>query len=135
MTLKRILTVALVGLVLAVGVAQGGWFYQSGRWYYTPDIGSDVTFTNVTGSKANVVWNLETTRYAFACKNPAGNDASETVMVREVQLGSSAQVAAAKKKKRDLTLSTHISTDSLAGPEDSIYCINPNWIPQANTVI
>jgi len=136
MTRKRALAFGLFGLLIAAAVAQAAWYYQNGRWYYTPDIGSTVTWSGVTGSTANAVWSLTTTRYGFACVNPAYNEASETVMVRTVYLGSSAQVDnSGKKKRRQLTLTTDINTDHLATPADSIYCINPNWHPDPDSVL
>jgi hypothetical protein len=130
MTLKRAGIVAVAGLGIAVGVAQAGWFFQSGRWYYTPDIGSEFTITRLPNNKdAQAIWTLETGTYGFACINPAGNEASETVMVRKVMFSGVDNIPRdeIKKQKGKAFVDTHIDTSSLGLDED---CVNPNWHAQ-----
>ena len=133
MTLKKALAVGCVGGVLAVAaVAQAGWFYQSGRWFYTPDIGTETTYKGVPSSTENppkVVWTLTTSRYGCACRNAGGNFASEVVSVEPVTLTDFDELAGSDfiDKKRGIAKATgHIETEGLCTPE-LVTCQNPNW--------
>jgi len=139
MTLKRTLTVALVGVGLAVGVAQAGWFFQSGRWYYTPDIGTEVTLQGIPNPAtrpSKVVWTLTTESYDCVCYNNGGNFASEVVSVEGSETLSAVtpinESQLTNKKKGIATVPGRISTDALCQPFDDdtqtgVVCQNSNW--------
>ena len=126
--------------LLAVGaVAQAGWFYQSGRWFYTPDIGTETSpYKGVPSSTENppkVVWTLTTSRYGCACRNAGGNFASEVVSVEPVDPGPHFDELAGSdfidKRKGIAKATGHIETEALCrtattepGQEP---CQNPNW--------
>jgi len=139
MTSRRAVLAALIGVVLAVGVAQAGWFFQSGRWYYTPDVGAEVTLQgipNPASHPSKVVWTLTTERYDCACYNNGGNFASEVVSVEQfVTLSAVTPIDESQitsKKKGIATVPGTISTDELCKPfsdlnPTGVVCQNPNW--------
>ena len=134
------MTGALGGLALvamAAAVVEAGWFCTNGRWYYTPNIGSSITISalpNTTAQPATAVFSAEATRWGVACLNPANNQASETVVIRDVTVQSVANFTTpvGKKNKGKVTVTTDVNTDALAKNE---YCVNPNWNAQPATVI
>jgi hypothetical protein len=124
--------VAAVGLSLAAGVAYGGWYWQSGKWYFTPDIGTESTYKGVPNPETQpsyVQWTLTTVRYGCACRNRGGNFASEVVSVEPVTLTAVDAINGSDflDKKKGIALAAgHIDTDSLCTP-DRVTCQNPNW--------
>ena len=142
MTLKRALLIAVVGFVVAVGVANAGWFYQSGRWFYTPDIGTEITYKGVplpqgADKPPQVVWTLQTTEYACACRNNGGNFASQVVSVVSVTLTAVDDLPPGDfidKKKGIARATGHIDTDSLCS-EPLVQCQNDNWTPDPDSAL
>jgi hypothetical protein len=132
MTLKRTIALAVAGLSLAVGVAYAGWFYQNGRWYYTPDIGTESIYKGVPNPETQpsyVQWTLTTVRYGCACRNNGGNFASEVVSVEPVTLTALDMINGSDflDKKRGIAMAAgHIDTEGLCSPE-RVTCQNPNW--------
>jgi len=132
MTLKKAMVVAVVGTALEAGVVQAGWFYQSGRWYYTPDVGTEVTYKGIPNPETQpsyVIWTLTTERYGCACRNNGGSFASEVVSVENVTLtGFDAidQNDIIDKKRGIAKVTGHIDTEGLCAPE-KVTCQNPNW--------
>jgi len=142
MTLRRSVMAALIAVVLAVGVAQAGWFYQSGRWFYTPDIGTEITYKGVpvpggTDKPPQVVWTLTTTRYGCACQNNGGQFASEVVSLEAVDLTVVDDIEAADfiDKNKGIAKGTgHIVTDGLCTPE-LVTCQNSTWNPVPDSAL
>jgi hypothetical protein len=138
MTLKRAVLVALIGVVLVVGVAQAGWFFQSGRWYYTPDIGSDITLKGIPNPEAQpsrLAWSFTSATYACACHNKGGNFASEVVSVEYpvtvLAVEDIEPTDLIDKKKGIALVSGKIDTALLCKPETlaaaGVTCQNHNW--------
>jgi hypothetical protein len=131
MTLKRALAMGAVGVLLVVGAAQAGWFYQSGKWYYTPDVGTEVTYKGVPNPETQssyIQWTLTTGSYGCACRNNGGNFASEVVSVEPVVLTAVDPIDSYQfdKTKGLATALGHIETETLCTPE-RVTCQNANW--------
>jgi len=138
MTLKRAITIAVVGVGLAVGVAQAGWFFQSGRWYFTPDIGSDITLKGIPNPEAQpsrLAWSFTSATYACACHNNGGNFASEVVSVEYpvtvIAVEDIDPTDITDKKKGIALVTGHIDTADLCTPATlaaaGVTCQNQNW--------
>ena len=141
MTFKRVAVVALMGVVLAaVPALAGRWVQIAGKWFYTPDVGTEVTIKSVPNPDSNpsrVIWTLTTDRFGVACRNHGGNFASEVVSVEQVNVTAVEPIDQndiIDKKKGIAQVTGHIDTDALAYSE-SIQCQNSNWYVDPATVL
>ena len=142
MTLRRTVWVAAACSVLAAALVEAGWFYQSGRWFYTPDIGTEITYKGVplpggADRPPQVVWTVEATEYACACRNNGGNFASVSVSVESVILNGVDTIDPGDflDKKRGIARAEgHIATDGLCSPE-LVQCQSSTWTPDPDSAL
>jgi len=139
MTRKRALAFGLFGLLIAAAVAQAGWFYQNGRWYYTPDVGTESEYQGIPNPETQpsyVAWTMQTESWAVACRNRGANLASDVVSVeRAVVLTGVTAIddsMITDKTKGVAKVPGHIDTDNLAS---YVTCQNRNWYADPDTVL
>jgi hypothetical protein len=144
-TLRRSVKVGLVGIALAAiagtGIVLAGtWVQIGGKWFYTPDVGTELTLKGVPNPETNpsqVRWTLTATRFAVACRNNGGNFASFVVSVVPASVSEITNISPGDiidKNQGIAVVPGHIDTDPLAF-EPSIICQNPQWTVDPTTVL
>jgi hypothetical protein len=139
---KRTVTIGIVGVMLAAthgGDAQAHYYMAGGYPIYHTLASGILTLASVpnpTTHPAAAVRTALIEEYQFLCLNPAGNQASTTVMLRNVTFSVSQDVAEGNwnKKKGTVTLGA-VDFDLGSLTLDSNDCVNPNWIPQPDTLL
>ena len=138
---KRTFAVGIVGVVLAAtfgGDALAHYYWVGGIPVYHSLGSTEATISPVPNPAAHPAKAVRTAlieEYQFLCLNPAGNQSSLSVMLRSTSATTSQDLTQGNwnKQKGTVTLpAVTFNIDFLARAED---CINPQWIPQPQTLL
>jgi hypothetical protein len=128
MSLKKVIMIGLVCAVLVSlgAVAYAGWGGCCGFFYYG-SIETELTVQGGSSGDAFVLWMITPKEVEVLCANPAYNDASLTVVLRQVPISTMEEIPQDDQgtgRNGKLTVSGSVDTAGLVDDGD---CINPNW--------